>query len=66
MAIGAREAYDIRQWAKNNPGLPPQMRKWNQLIDETIGTASGGFPTTTTTTTTTSTTSTTSTTTTTA
>jgi hypothetical protein len=59
MAITAKEAYALRQWAKNNPGLPPQMRKWNQLIDETIGTASGGFPTTTTTTTSSTTTTTT-------
>jgi hypothetical protein len=59
MAFTAKQAYAIREWAKNNPGLSPQMREWNRLIDETIGTASGGFPTTTTTTTTSSSTTTT-------
>lgn len=59
MAFTGREAYRIRQWAKNNPGIPPEMREWFQLIDETIGTSYGGFITTTTTTSTTSSSSTT-------
>jgi hypothetical protein len=59
MPFTAKQAYRIRRWAKTNPGLPPEMREWFQLIDETIGTETGGFPTTTTTTTTTSSTTTT-------
>lgn len=51
MAISAKDAYRIRQWAKHNPGNSPEQREWNTLIDETIGSAYGGFPTTTTTTT---------------
>ena len=66
MAIGAREAYHLRDFAKNNPGIHPQLRKFFQLIDETIMGSDSPFPTTTTTTTTSSTTSSSSTTTTTA
>lgn len=67
MTISGREAYEIRRWAKTNPGLNPMMRKWNTLVDEAIKEGgSGTFPTTTTTTTTTTTSSSSSTTTTTA
>ncbi len=58
MTISAREAHVIRNWVKTNQGQHPMTRKWNQLLDETIGTGSGGFPTTTTTTSSTSTSST--------
>lgn len=57
MTISGRRAYELRRWAKTNPGLHPMIREWNTLIDETLKEGgSGSFPTTTTTTTTTSTT----------
>lgn len=59
MTIGAKEAYELRRWAKTNPGLPPQLRKYHELLEQVIGTAHGGLPTTTTTTTTSTTTTTT-------
>jgi hypothetical protein len=60
MPFSAKDAYRIRNWAKYNPGLPPEMREWFQLIDETISEGgTGAFPTTTTTTTSSSTTTTT-------
>lgn len=55
MPFTAKEAYRIRKWATENPGLPPEMREWFQLLDETIM-ADAVFPTTTTTTSTTTTT----------
>ena len=55
MAFTAKEVYAIRKWAKENPGLPTEQRRFNQMIDERLS-ALGAFPTTTTSSTTTTTT----------
>lgn len=55
MALTAKEVYAIRNWAKNNPGIHPEQRRWNQLVDSALSSL-GAFLTTTTTSTTTTTT----------
>lgn len=34
MAIHARRIYELRQWAKTNPGLPPELREYFTALDE--------------------------------